>query len=205
MLQQLKNGWKQLYSNDVNSSPDVVVLNKGITFEPASSTATENQLNEGKLTNSGLVYGLFGLTANLFNSNSVNADVYTNAIKTGVLPIVKLFNVALNKFFLLEKEKSSMFFDIDTSEVLKPTIEERYRSYEIAVKSGFMQIDEVREIEKMTPLGLDFVKLGLGDVLYNPKTKEVYVTNTNTAFDLDDIKKKSTGKEVEADESTISQ
>ena len=42
-----------------------------------------------------------------------------------------------------------------------------------------MQVDEVREKENMEPLGLDFIKLGLQDVLYDPKTKTVYTPNTN--------------------------
>ena len=31
----------------------------------------------------------------------------------------------------------------------------------------------------LDPDGRDFIKLGLNDVLYNPKTKEVYTPNTN--------------------------
>lgn len=42
-----------------------------------------------------------------------------------------------------------------------------------------MQVDEVREKENMEPLGLEFIKLGLQDVLYDPKTKVVYTPNTN--------------------------
>lgn len=181
MLEQLKQAWKKLYSTDVNNSPDVIVLNEGITFEPASGTATENQLNESKRTNSDLVYNLFGLSSTLFNcANGTNAnEVYLNAIKTAVIPVVTAFNTALNKFILLEKEKEQMFFAIDVSEVLKSTVEERYRAYELGVRNGWLQVDEIRKLENMKPLGLEFVKLGLGDVLYYPARKEVYTTNTN--------------------------
>lgn len=183
MLTSLKNAWRKLYSTDVNNSPDVMILNEGISFEPASSTATENQLNESKRTNSELVFNLFGLSSALF-SGSVNNEVYINAIKTSVLPIVAALNVALNKFILLEKEKKDLFFVIDVSSVLKAGIEERYRGYEIAVKNGWLQVDEIRKLENMKPLGLDFVKLGLGDVLYNPATKAVYTVNTNATYKL---------------------
>ena len=39
-------------------------------------------------------------------------------------------------------------------------------------------------MENMAPLGLDFVKLGLGDVLYDPELKQVYTLNTNAAYKL---------------------
>ena len=42
-----------------------------------------------------------------------------------------------------------------------------------------MQVDEVRYAEDMKPLGLTWIRLGLQDVLYDPKTKTVYTPNTN--------------------------
>lgn len=55
----------------------------------------------------------------------------------------------------------------------------RYQAYEIAIKSHFMQADEIRYKEDMKPLGLDWIELGLDSVLYNPETKEIYTPNTN--------------------------
>ena len=192
MLEELKKAWRKFNSTDNSNSPDVMVLNEGISFEGASSTATENQLNESKKTNSELVYNLFGLSSALFTGSVVNMNgVYINAIKTSVLPVVAVLNTALNKFLLLEKEKNNLFFAIDVSSVLKGDLEERYRGYEIAVKNGWLQIDEIRKLENMKPLGLDFVKLGLADVLYDPTTKAVYTVNTNAT-----VKLGSNGEEV---------
>ena len=67
----------------------------------------------------------------------------------------------------------------DTSELTKGDIEKRFRAYETACKNGFMQIDEIRRWENMPPLGLDFVRLGLQDVLYDPVTKQFYMPNMN--------------------------
>jgi hypothetical protein len=48
-----------------------------------------------------------------------------------------------------------------------------------------MQIDEVRYLENLEPLGLNFIKLGLQDVLFNPVTKEVYTPNTNQITNIE--------------------
>ena len=195
-LDQLKKAWRKLFSTEVNNSPDVMVLNEGISFEPAASTATENQLNESKQTNSDLVYNLFGLSTNLFETSSGTGseEIYINAVKTAIIPIVSAFNTALNKFLLLESEKDRLFFAIDVTEILKSDISKRYASYEVALRSGWLQVDEVRKLENLPPLGLKFVKLGLGDVLYDPKTQQIYAVNTNTAAKLG-----SNGKEVNAE------
>lgn len=42
-----------------------------------------------------------------------------------------------------------------------------------------MQIDEIRLRENLPALGLDFVRLGLQDVLYDPETKQFYMPNMN--------------------------
>ena len=42
-----------------------------------------------------------------------------------------------------------------------------------------MQIDEIRFEEDLPALGLNWIKLGLEDVLYDPKTNTVYTPNTN--------------------------
>ena len=47
-----------------------------------------------------------------------------------------------------------------------------------------MQIDEIRYMEDLEPLGLNFIKLGLQDVLFNPETKEVYTPNTGQTLSM---------------------
>lgn len=179
MLDDLKAAWRKLTSTDSENN-DVMVLNEGISFEPTQSTATETQLNDLKKTNNELVYNLFGLNSALFNASSTNMDdIYLNSIKTAVLPVVEALNTALNKFLLLEKEKGAYFFALDTSEILKGNVKDRYAAYDTGIKSGWLQVDEVRKIEKMAPIGFEFMKLSLADVFYNPKTKEIFVPNTN--------------------------
>lgn len=208
MLESLKSAWRKLYSTDVNNSPDVMVLNEGITFEPASSTATENQLNESKQTNTKLVYELFGLSESLFDGTKGNRDAYINNIKTGVLPIVEAFNTALNKFLLLEKEKGSYFFMLDTSSILQSSIVDRYSAYNTALEGGWMQVDEVRRMENLSPLDMDFVKMSLGNIFYYPKDKKIYTPNTNqlaemNASDSESLSEPNTEGDNATDDKTI--
>ena len=51
---------------------------------------------------------------------------------------------ALNRFCLLEEEKKSLYFVIDTDELLQGSMLERYQAYEIAAKNGIMQLDEIQ-------------------------------------------------------------
>ena len=93
---------------------------------------------------------------------------------------------ALNRDLLLEKEKPELYFAFDTKELLKGDIKERFDAYKTALDANFMQIDEVRFLEDLQPLGLSWIRLGLNDVLYDPKTKRIYTPNTDKTVVMDE-------------------
>ena len=178
----LKAAWNSLYKNN---SENVVILNDGLEFQESSNTSVEMQLNENKKTNATEICKLFNIPTSLLDGKA-SEEEYNNFIKLSILPILYAFQTSLNKDLLLEKEKESFYFAFDTKELLKGDLLKRYKAYEIAIKSGFMQLDEVRYLENFEPFGLDFIKLGLQDVLYNPKTKEIYTPNTNQTNKIDE-------------------
>ena len=82
------------------------------------------------------------------------------------------------------QSKEPLYFSFDTKELLKGGLLSRYQAYKTALDGNFLQIDEVRYMEDKPPLGLNFVKLGLQDVLYEPETNTVYTPNTNKTTDI---------------------
>lgn len=97
------------------------------------------------------------------------------------MPIATAFATALNRDFLLEKEKKSFYFAPDTKELLKGSLKERYDAYRIAITTGFKTRNEIRYMEDDDAIeGLDMITLGLGEVLLNASTGEIYTPNTNT-------------------------
>lgn len=174
-IDALKDAWRRLYQNNTEN---VVILNEGLEFQEASNTSVEMQLNENKKTNSDEICKLFNMPPAMVNGGASEEDK-TNFVQYCLNPILKEFECALNRDLLLESEKGSYYYAADTSELTKGDIEKRFRAYEIASKNGFLQIDEIRLKENYPPLGLDFVRLGLQDVLYDPKTRQFYMPNMN--------------------------
>lgn len=158
----------------------------GATADVYEHTAVEMQLNQNKVTNAEQIAMLFGLSPDVL-SGKADDRTYINSIRTAVLPVVSAFEMALNRALLLEKEKHSKYFVIDTSELLKADILTRYQAYQIGLAANFLQPDEIRFKENLAPLGLDFIKLGLNDVLYDPKTKQIYTPNTDSHAKIDDV------------------
>lgn len=177
-MDELKQAWKRLTSP---SQSDVLVLNAGIEFEDASNTATESQLSQNKTINMHQILAYFGLPTNFFEG--ANSDAYLTAVRIAVIPIVKQLVNALNNYLLLESEKQYLKFEIDTSEILRINANERYNAYQTGLNSGILTIDEVRRMENLPVLDMQYLKLGLGDVLYNIKDGKIFVPNTGAIVD----------------------
>ena len=173
-MDSLKRAWRKLYCNTENN---IIVLNDNLDFKEASNTSTEMQLNENKNSINNSILDIFGVPTDW------NWETF---IKTAVMPILSAIECALNRDLLLEKEKKSFYFAFDTKEITKGDIKTRFEAYKTALDANLMQIDECRYMEDLEPLGLNFIKLGLQDVLFNPQTKEVYTPNTNKVTNISD-------------------
>lgn len=165
-LKALKKAWEDYYAGNANT----VVLNDGIDFQEASNSSQQNEMNEKTRTFADEVREIFHLNAN-----------FDDFIKNAIMPIATAFATALNRDFLLEKEKESFYFAPDTKELLKGSLKERYDAYRIAITTGFKTRNEIRYMEDDDAIdGLDMITLGLGEVLLNASTGEIYTPNTNT-------------------------
>lgn len=176
-MNQLRQAWRKLTSP---KQTDVLVLNAGLEFEDASSTATESQLSQNKVINTQQVLAYFGLPTNFFEG--ANSESYLTAVRIAVLPLVRQFVTALNNYLLLESEKSTLKFDIDTSELLRLNANERFDAYQKGLSSGLLTIDEVRRMENLPVLDMPYLRMSLGDILWNINDGSIFVPNTNTTM-----------------------
>ena len=175
VINSLRKSWNKLYGND--SDENTVVLNDGIEFQDAGQTAVDSQLNQNKATNDHEIYQIFGIVPSVIEGGA-SADDLKNTVRFGIRPIVRALQSAINRFCLLEEEKGVLEFEIDMDDLDNTDMLTRYQAYEVAVRNGWMQLDEVRNQEGKNPLGLEFVRLGLDTVIYDPKSKQMYTPNT---------------------------
>lgn len=170
-IQMLKQAWANLYSN---KSDNAIVLNEGMDFKEGSSTTVELQLNERKKT-------LQEEIDNIFH-NKPNFDEF---MKEAVMPILSAIKTALNKDFLLEKEKESFYFEFDTREITRGNIKERYEAYKVAAETGWISKNEIRYLEDYDSIdGLDVITLNLANVVFDINTGKYYTPNTNAIVDM---------------------
>lgn len=182
-INSIKSGYSRIYNNS-DAKEKMVVLNEGIDFQEISSTSVEMQMNEIKKTNSIEICKIFGFPHTVIDGGATSED--KKSFISVIISIVNEIETALDTYLLLESEKSAgYYFVLDTKELTRGSILERYQAYEIALKNRFLQVDEIRKEEDYESLGFNFVTLGLGDVLLNPVTREIYTPNTNQTASLE--------------------
>lgn len=179
-IDELRSSWRRLYANNEDN---MMILNSGVKYQAAASTSAEMQLNESKQQNSEQIAEIFGLSPKILSGGCTTQE-YMSAVRTAVLPVVERYQAALNRALLLESEKGEYYFALDTSELLKGDMLTRYQAYAVGLQNNFIRLDEVRYMEDLPAIGFDFIKLGLNDVLFDPKTNTVYTPNTNALTPL---------------------
>lgn len=187
VLAKLKEDWESLYSNDGLNS---IVLPSGAKFQESTDSTFETSVNATRKQLNDEINAIFHI-------GKTDAETFTNAI----LPILAVFECAVNRVLLLEKEKDvGYFFAFDTKEMLKGDLKTRFEAYKLAIEGGFMMANEARYLENMDELdGLDVINFGLASVLYDPKTKKFYTPNTGDKTTLDGKKVKETEPKKETE------
>lgn len=184
-IEELKQAWDAYYSGNANT----VILNDGLEFQEASHSSQQNEIDAKNRSFADEIKTIFHI-----------ANTYDEFIKNAIMPIATAFATALNRDFLLEREKKTYYFAPDTKELLKGSLAERYNAYQIAIKGGWKTINEIRYMEDDDAIeGLDMIHLGLGDVLLNINTNEIYTPNTNSIVKMGGNNPNVTGNEGETE------
>ena len=185
-MKSIKDAWREMNSSSQRMEDNVCVLNAGMDFKEVSNTSMDMQLNQNKKTNSGEICGIFGISSNMMSGNA-SAETKENFITDTLTPLLNIFETAFDSDLLMETEKGKRYFAFDTRELTRGDILKRYQAYAIGKEKGFIQIDDIRKQEDMPPLNIPFINLGLGDVLYNPETGEIYTPNTDRVINIHDL------------------
>ena len=182
MWRGLKKAFSRLYSDNTEN---FIVLNEGIDFQESNQTSLEMQLSEIKENNSNDIYSVFKLPAGIIRGGA-SEDDRDNFIRYCIMAILAEFTVALDRALLLESEKEDgYFFDFDLTEFAKANMRDRWAAWANAKKQGLVQIDEFRSSENLPPLGMDYVNIGLNDVLFDTDSKKLIIPNMAQVIDLE--------------------
>jgi len=172
-IKLLKDAWNRYYGG--NNEENVIVLNDGIEFKEGANSSVELQINDRKKTLKDDIKEVFHIF-----------DDYNTTIKVGVMPIISAMEHAYNKNLLLESEKGLFYFAVDTKQIIRGNLKERFEAYKIASDTGWLTKNEIRNQEDYDSIeGLDVVSMNLANVLYDINSKKYYTPNTGSVMNME--------------------
>lgn len=179
VMESVKEAWQKLYSNNYDTKDNAVVLNEGLDFKESSATSVELQLNENKQTNASEICKLFCMPVDVLNGRATE-ETLSQFVQNCLMPPINTIESALDHDLLTEAEKAAhYYFAFDTSELTRGDFASRINAYAVALQNNIYQLDEIREMEDKPPLGFNYIRLSLADVLLDPKTGKIYTPNTD--------------------------
>ncbi|AJH65359.1 hypothetical protein bcere0016_12160 [Bacillus cereus 95/8201] len=182
-VERLRDAWAKLYGG-VRNSAKTVILEEGMDYKALSMNPNEIQMNETMNRTDSKICTLFGVPESLISTkankyNSVEQNSL-HFLKHTIAPILIDIEKVFNKELLTGKEKlQGYYFRFDTSELLRATEKERTESIALGLEKGLLTINEARAKLDLPKIDDDVFMWGLNHVLYNPKTKEMKVPNTD--------------------------
>jgi len=155
-LSDLRQAWETGHSGK-RKHHRVAILDNGLEWKSIGVSPQDSQLIESQKFSVVEIARVFRVPLNLVmdyeRSTYSNVTEQNRSFLTHTLqPWLTRIEQAMMKSLLTESEKEKFFIEHLTNGFLRSDTKTRYESYKIAIESGFMTVDEVRQLENMNSL-----------------------------------------------------
>jgi HK97 family phage portal protein len=157
----VKSSWKLLHGGVVRSG-DPAVLEEGMKAETIALPHEDAQFIETQKWNDVRVAQLFGLPAWMLNASAGNSMTYTSTEMEGMHFVryslgrwLSRIEQSLTRDPSIFVQGTRFFAEFLVDAFLRASTKERYEAYQIGIASGFLDIDEVRNLENLPPKSVD--------------------------------------------------
>jgi HK97 family phage portal protein len=153
---QLQERWHQLYSGPHNARR-AVILDQGLKWQQISVSPEDAELLQSRRFSTEELARIYGCPPPIIGDYTHNT--FTNAETAGrwfaiftLTPWIRKLEAEFARSVFTDSERATHEVEFDLSALLRGDPAERWASHKIAVESGILLPNEVREIEGFDPL-----------------------------------------------------
>lgn len=151
---RLRKQWDELYSGSENRGK-TVILEEGMTWQTVGLTNEDAQLLESRKFNLEDILRAYRIPPHI--AGHLDKMSYNNIEQLGseflnltLSPWLRRIEERLDLQLLTEGEREAgLYFEHESGGLLKGGTADRFAAYEVAIRSGFMTTDEVRQRENL--------------------------------------------------------
>ena len=156
VVERLRKSWNDLYQGTDNAHR-VAILENGLKFKPLTINPEDAQLLETRKFNRSEIAGIFRVPLHMIGD--LDKATFSNIehqsidfVKFSLSPWLKRIEQAISLQLFSPGERKRYFAEFKTDAMLKGDTKSRYEAYEVAIRSGWMSINEVRRLENLNPV-----------------------------------------------------
>lgn len=158
---RLKESFEEKYAQGAETAHKVILLEEGTKFNKAGMTAEDAQFIESRKMSRSEIAGIFRVPPHKIGDleRSTFSNIEHQSIEyvtDSLLPRLKRWEGRITKSLIPVADRKTYFAEHLVEGLLRGDYAARTRGYQVAVTTGWMSRNEVRELENMNPAdGLD--------------------------------------------------
>ena len=182
--ENLKQSWAENYSGSRNAGR-VPILEEGLRYEPISINPQEAQFLETRKFQMNEIARIYRVPPHMVGdlekaSYSSIEQQSMEFVRYTLDPWLCRWEQAMQRSLFTDEEKKNHFFRFNVGGLLRGDYQSRMQGYAIARQNGWMNADEIRELEDM-----DKLPDGLGGNLYLINGNMMEVKDAGAAYKSD--------------------
>ena len=153
----LKSAWNKGFQGAGNKHR-VAILGGDLSWEAIGVSPEDSQLIESQKFSVVEIARIFRVPLNLVQD--YERSTYSNVLEQNrsflthtLTPYLERIEQGMERALLTESEKGRFFIEHLTAGLLRADTKQRYESYEIARRAGFLSVNEIRSFESMNGIG----------------------------------------------------
>lgn len=157
-IKAMRQAFDEVYGG-IGNAHRLMLLEDGMKFSPISIKPEESQfLETRKYTNIDIgtriyrlppqMYGEFDKASTYASAEQFAIDYVTKTLRAWLVRLEQSYNMAL----LDPSEYGVYFYEHNVEGLLRGDIKTRYEAYVLGKRNGFLNADEVRDMENMNPI-----------------------------------------------------
>lgn len=150
---RLKDDWEKQF-NGAGNAGKTPLLENGLTFKPVGMPNTDLQFLESRtfsIADIARIYKLSPMMLQELSNGSYSNFAESNRmfLSNTLRPWLTLLQQAFTKSLISERKQFQFIIEFNTKDILRASTQERFESYDIAIRNGIMSPNEARAAENM--------------------------------------------------------
>lgn len=154
--ERFKEGWEQMHTG-LENAHKTAVLEEGMKYKQITVNPEDAQLLESRKFSRSIISGLFRVPAHMINDleKATFSNIEHQSIefaKYTLTPWLRRIEQSLNTRLFTPREQDEYFAEFVLDGLLRGDVKSRNEAHEIAIRSGYVSINEVRAEENRPPV-----------------------------------------------------